>query len=46
MMDLLEVECGGMDWVDLAQDRERWREPVNVVMDLRVAQNVGNLTSR
>jgi hypothetical protein len=33
-MDLQEVGCGNMDWIGLAQNRDRWREIVNAVMNL------------
>jgi hypothetical protein len=34
-MDLLEVEFGVIDWIELAQDRDRWRELVNAAMNFR-----------
>jgi len=35
-MDFQEVGYGSMDWIDLAQDRDKWRELVNAVMNLGV----------
>ena len=44
--DLQEVECGYMDWIGLAQDRNRWRTLVSAVMNLQIPWNAGNfLTS-
>jgi hypothetical protein len=34
--DLIEIGWDGMDWIDLAQDRDQWRALVNAVMNLRV----------
>ena len=36
MMDLQKMECGVMDWIELAQDMDRWRTLVIAVMNLRV----------
>ena len=45
-MYLQEVGCGYVDWIGLAQDRDRWRTLVSAVMNLRVLRNAGNfLTS-
>jgi hypothetical protein len=34
--DLIEIGLGGMDWIDVAQNRDQWRAVVNAVMNLRV----------
>ena len=36
-MYLQEVECGGTDWIELAQEGDKWRALVNAAMDLRVS---------
>jgi hypothetical protein len=36
-MDLRELGWGGIDWIDLAKDRDHWKALVNMVMNLRVA---------
>jgi hypothetical protein len=35
-IDLSEIRWDGMDWIDLAQDRDEWRTLVNTIMNLRV----------
>jgi len=44
-MDLQEMGCEGMDWINLAQDRDRWQELMNAAMNLRVPKNAGNFLS-
>jgi hypothetical protein len=44
-MDLGEIRWDGMDWIDLAQDRDKWRALLNTVMNLRVPQNAAQLAA-
>jgi hypothetical protein len=44
-MDLGEIGLGDVDWIELTQDRNRWRALVNSVLNLRVPWNAGKLSS-
>jgi hypothetical protein len=41
-IDLREIGWSGMDWIDLAEDRDQWRALVNTVMNVRVHKMFGN----
>jgi hypothetical protein len=44
-IDLREIGCGVMDWIDLAQDRDKWRALMNMIMNFRVPQNIRKFLS-
>jgi hypothetical protein len=44
-MDPVEIEWDDVDWIGLAQDRYRWRVLVTAVMNLRIPQNAGKISS-
>jgi hypothetical protein len=44
-IDLREIEWDGVDWIDVAPDRDQWRALVNTVMNLRVPWNAGKFLS-
>jgi hypothetical protein len=44
-MDLKEIGWGGMDWIDLAQDRDQWQAHVNTVMHLQVVTSCSSPAS-
>jgi hypothetical protein len=44
-MNLLEIGWGGVDWIGITQDRDKWRALVNAVMNLGVPENAGKLSS-
>jgi hypothetical protein len=44
-IDLVEIRWGGVDWIDLTQDEDNWRDLVNTVMKIRVLSDGGELLS-
>jgi hypothetical protein len=44
-MDLREIGWDGVDWIDMAQDRDQWRALVNTVLNLQVSWNAGKFLS-
>jgi hypothetical protein len=44
-MDILEIGWGGVDWIGVAWDRDKWKALVNAVMNLRVSYNSGEVSS-
>jgi hypothetical protein len=44
-IDLREIGWDGMDWIDLAQERDQWRTLVNTVMNIQVPYNAGKFSS-
>jgi hypothetical protein len=44
-MDLREIRWDGVDWIDMAQDRDQWSALVNTVLNLRVPRNAGKFSS-
>jgi hypothetical protein len=41
-----EIDLDVMDWINVAQDRDKWWHVVNMVMNLQVAQNAGSVTNQ
>jgi hypothetical protein len=45
-MDLREIRWGGMNWINLAEDRDQWWALFNTLMNFQVPSNVGKFLSR